>query len=256
MKTTARSRYDARMTRPSFLVATVSLVLSSAPGAVRAEVKLTAVSDAMAANARDRAEKGRALEQAGRSIEAVGEYRGAIADLDKSLDKPGAGTSKSANPQLYLARAGAEVDAARAISRMPVRDYAAVTDYATRAEADFTTAIGLVMGEPPSAEKSVLLQKATLGRGYARLLRGELTEARTELQGLKLAPPSQAQQVQVTLKGLDKEIAAQAKRPQPTDPKEKARALMNLGLQLVDTFLPKYRGLAVAIGNVADAFSK
>lgn len=252
------------MTKPPFAVATLALVLlSAAPAVVRAQqpakVRLTGVSDALAANARARAEKGRMLEQSGRSIEAVGEYRGAIADLDKSLDQPGAGTSKSTNAQLYLARAGAEVDAARAISRMPVRDYPAVTDYATKAEADFTTAIRLVMAEPASAENASLLQKANLGRGYARLLRGDLQLARADLQGLKLASASESKQVQGTLTGLDKEITAQAKLPAPKDPaaqKEKLRALMNLGLQLVDTFLPKYRGLAVAVGNVADAFSK
>jgi hypothetical protein len=247
------------MTKPPFAVATLSLILLAGVVHAQQPAKLTGVSDALAANARARAEKGRALEASGRSIEAVGEYRGAIADIDKSIDKPGAGTSKSTNAQLYLARAGAEVDAARAISRMPLTDHSEVTELAVKAEADFTTAINLVSAEPLSPEKTALLQKANLGRGYARLLRGDLKQARVQLQGLKLASASEAKQVEGTLKGLDKEITAQDKVPPPKDlatRKEQLRALMNLGLQIVDKFLPKYSGLAVAIGNVADAFSK
>jgi hypothetical protein len=159
---------------------------------------------------------------------------------------------------VFLVRGGAAVDAARAMSRMPGHDPGAVRNLAARAESDFSTVIKST--RPVDAASRDLLLKATLGRGYARLLRGGLEEARTDLRGLKFGQNAEmggAQQVQGALVRIDSGIAAQAKAPpeRGSTPKmDKLTALMNLGQEIVKNFFPRYQGLAVAIGDVASAF--
>jgi hypothetical protein len=213
------------------------------------ELNLTAVSDTLADMGRQQAEKGRTYEQGGLYAPALKEYRDAIAGLDRYFDKPS--NNASGNPKAFLVRAGAAVDAARALSRMPGHDPAEVRRLAERAESDFTTVLRIT--RPTDAANRDLIQKATLGRGYARLLRGELQQARTDLQGLKFSQPGATQQVQSAVVRINSDLATSAPK---TDKKDKLTVLMNLGQEVVKTFFPKYQGLAVAIGDVADAFKK
>ena len=109
-----------------------------------------------------------------------------------------------------------------------------------------------------------MIQKATLGRGYARLFAGNLGGARTDLQGLKFGQLGgmvvAQQQVNGAVARLNSDIAAQAKTDKAppagaqTKP-DRVTAVMNLGLEIAK-FFPKYQGLAVALGDVVDAFRK
>jgi len=238
----------------------------AAPPAQPNEHALGSVSGTLAEMARQQADKGRAYEAQGQYPAALQQYREAIAGLDKYFDGPS--NHANGNPLAFLVRAGAAVDAARALSRSSATpDTAAIKALTDRAESDFTTVIRIVTpvdGKQPLDDASrAMLMKATLGRGYARLLAGDLVAARTDLRGLKVSQAAQVrqagqvpagqQQVQGALTKLDHDIAADVKAP-PDDKKKKVAALMNLGQEVVKAFFPRYQGLAVAVGGVADAF--
>lgn len=252
------------MTRPFIRVATIpfAVLLCSAPRIVGAaqpppssEVRIGTVSDTLADMARQQADKGRLYEEKGLYGAALQQYREAIAELDKYFDQPS--NHAAGNPKAFLVRGSAAADAARALSRSPgVNDPAGVRAFATRAESDFSTVLRIT--KPTDAESQQMIQKATLGRGYARLLVGNLVDARADLQGLKVGQMVVAQQqVSGAVTRLNSEIAAQAKTPPGPQPKpDKVTAVMNFGQELAKAFFPKYQGLAVATGQLVDAFRK
>ena len=226
------------------------------------ELSLTAVSDTLADVARQQSERGRRYEQAGQYSLALTEYRDAIAGLDRSFDRPS--NQASGNPKAFLVRGGAAVDAARALSRIPGYDRDEVRRLAKRAELDFRAVARNCKADAAGRD---LIQKAMLGEGYARLLRGDLEGARTNLLGVRygqtVGQMVAAQQVQSAVGRINIDIAAQDKAPPQQGPQQgskakldKLTASMNLGQEIVKSFFPKYQGLALAIGDFADAFRK
>lgn len=211
---------------------------------------LTAVSDALNARAKQHAAAGWRLEQTGDYHGALQEYQAAIAERPIDESKPV--NSFAWDPSPFLIRAGAEVDSARVLSKAPSPDANEVAKLLSRAEADFSIVLRIVEARPISPENQsvTLLQKATIGRAYARLMAGNLTLARKDLQTASARPGPEVPHIRDTLTGLDTKIT------QHVPPDTKVPALINLGIEVTKAFLPKYGGLAVAVGDVADAFRK
>jgi hypothetical protein len=234
----------------SFSIATGS---TAAGDASKPAQPLTTVSDLLMKQAKQHANEGRRLEQVGDYRGALKEYQAAVAERpvnDNKIVEP-----LKDDPNVFLIRASAELDAARVMSRTPGHDPKAVAGLLWNAEGHFSKVLAIVQGRPVSPENQsvTLLQKATLGRAYVRLMTGNLTTARADLQSASERPGAAAPQFRGALAGLDQKIAEQsaaAKTP------GKGEALVKLGVEVIKAFLPKYAGLAVAVGDVAEAFKK
>lgn len=216
---------------------------------------LNAVSSLLADIASQQAERGRVYEQEGKYMYALREYREAITGLNKHFEPPS--NHATGNPKAFLARGGAYVDVARAWSRMLGNNQKEIRQAADSAELDFNSAIR--NSDSDSAGRD-MIQKAMLGRGYAWLLRGELTRARKDFEDIKspqtLGPLVTPNQVQVAITRIDSGLAPAPVPPKPGPGPEKLAAYMKLGLEIVKVAFPKYQGLAVAIGDVMAASRK
>ena len=90
-----------------------------------------------------------------------------------------------------------------------------------------------------------------MGRTYISLLQGNLTDAQASLRAIvkSLDPASRIGAFSEALRKLDQQpTTPNAKRP------DKAEAVFNLAKSIVETCFPKYAAMAVAAGNVVDAF--
>jgi hypothetical protein len=201
--------------------------------------------------AKQHASEGQRLEQAGDYRRALKEYQAAIAEQPVNDLKPIAPLTDDPSP--FLIRASAELDAARVMPRVPGQKPQAVAAMLSSADRHFSNVLTIVQGRPVNvANQTVTLtSKAMLGRTYVRLLSGNITMARADLESASTRPVPEAPQISGVLTGLDKRFAEL-----PPAEKSKPEALVKLGIEVVKAFLPKYAGLAVAVGDVADAFKK
>jgi len=197
------------------------------------------------------ADNGERLERSGDFSGALKEYQAAIAEQPVNDRKPIAPLADDPHP--FLNRASAELDAARVMRMIPGHDPKEMATLLSRANAHFSAVLTIVEGRSvsPANETVSLSQKASLGRAYVGLLSGNVTKARADLENASTRPGPAVPQLRGLLTGIDERIAAL-----PPPQRDKQDALVKLGVEVIKAFLPKYVGLATAVGNVADAFRK